>query len=203
MKKGLFITVEGIDGCGKSTQLNLISEYLKEKGYEVIFTREPGCTGLGEKIRHLLLDYEGEVANQCEAFLFLADRAQNIDVIVKPAVREGKIVLCDRHIDSTIAYQGYARGGNIEELQKLNTLATGGYKPDLTFVFDISVETSLKRVEDKKDRMESENKEFFEKVRQGFLKIGKNDPKRVKIINSEGSITEVFGQIRTFIDEII
>lgn len=201
MKKGLFITFEGIDGCGKSTQLNLLSDYLKEKWYDIIFTREPGCKGLGENIRNILLNYDGDVSNRCESFLFLADRAQNIDIIVKPAVKQGKIVLCDRHIDSTIAYQGYARGGNIKELEELNNLATGNYKPDLTFVFDISVKTALKRVGKEKDRMESNGVDFFEKVRQGYLQIGKNEPDRVKVINSELSIEQVFEQVKEIIDE--
>ena len=116
MKKGLFITFEGADGCGKSTQLNLLKNYLEKQGYEVVLTREPGGKGMGEKIRELLLHFEGYVSPKCEAFLFLADRAQNIDTIVKPAVELGKIVLCDRHTDSTIAYQGYGRGEDIEKL---------------------------------------------------------------------------------------
>ncbi|MBR1753575.1 dTMP kinase [bacterium] len=201
MKKGLFITVEGLDGCGKSTQLSLLSDYLLSKGYEVEFTREPGSKGLGESVRNILLNYDGEVSNRCEAFLFLADRAQNIDVIVKPAVEQGKIVLSDRHIDSTLAYQGYARGGDIEQLKYLNNLATNSYKPDLTFVFDISVETSLKRVGENKDRMESENREFFEKVRQGYLEIAKHDRQRVKVIDSETSIETIFEQVKGFVDE--
>lgn len=201
MKKGLFITFEGIDGCGKTTQLNLLSDYLKENGYDVVFTREPGCAGLGENIRNILLNYDKEVSNNCESFLFLADRAQNIDIIVKPAVNEGKIVLCDRHIDSTIAYQGYARGGDIKRLEELNNLATNNYKPDLTLVFDISVNTSLKRVGKEKDRMESNDKEFFEKVRQGYLSIAKDDANRVKVINAEDSIENIFLQVREIVNE--
>ena len=120
IKKGLFITFEGCDGCGKTTQLNLLAEFLKEKGHEIIITKEPGADGLGEKIRELLLNYNGEVSQKCESFLFLADRAQHIDTIVKPALQRSVIVLCDRHTDSTIAYQGYGRGLNIEELSKHN-----------------------------------------------------------------------------------
>ena len=116
MRKGLFITFDGADGCGKSTQLNLLKDYLLQKGFEVLITREPGGKGLGEEIRKLLLHFDGYVSPKCEAFLFLADRAQNIDTIIKPAVNGGKIVLCDRHTDSTIAYQGYGRGEDIEKL---------------------------------------------------------------------------------------
>ena len=203
MSKGLFITVEGIDGCGKSTQLNLLAEYLRAKGYDVVFTREPGCKGLGEGIRNMLLNYDGEVSNACEKFLFLADRAQNIDTIVKPAVNAGKIVLCDRHIDSTLAYQGYARGADLEELRRLNDIATSGFKPDLTFVFDISVDTSLQRVGKEKDRMESEDRSFFERVRNGYLELAKNYPDRIKLINSECSIDEIFVQVRSAVDDTL
>lgn len=201
MKKGLFITVEGLDGCGKSTQIALLADYLKNKGYDVVFTREPGGEGLGNTVREILLESKGVISDRCESFLFLADRAQNIDVIVKPAVLEGKIVLCDRHIDSTVAYQGYARGGDIEQLVYLNNLATGFYKPDLTILFDISVDTSLKRVGKNKDRMESESKNFFEKVRDGYLQIAKEEPERVKVIDSEQSIDDIFNKVRVLIDE--
>src|SRR5574344_2579874 len=154
-KKGLFITFEGIDGCGKTTQLNLLAKYFTDKGYEVIITREPGSVGLGTKIREILLNYDGEVSANCEAFLFLADRAQNIDVIVKPAVKRGAIVLCDRHTDSTIAYQGYGRCLDIKQLKELNDIATSSFKPDLTLVFDIDIETALSRVGKSQDRMEA------------------------------------------------
>ena len=139
-KTGLFITFEGADGCGKTTQLNLLKTYLESQGEEVLVTREPGGKGLGEKFREILLNYDGVVSERCESFLFLADRAQNIDTIVKPAVNSGKIVLCDRHIDSSVAYQGYGRGLDIEEIKQLNTLATGGLLPDLTLVFDIDIQ---------------------------------------------------------------
>ena len=115
----MFITFEGADGCGKTTQIKLIDEYLRSKGYKTLLTREPGSKGLGEKIREILLNYDGEVSSRCESFLFLADRAQHVDCIIKPALQEGTIVLCDRHTDSTVAYQGYGRGLDIEEIKKL------------------------------------------------------------------------------------
>ncbi len=121
----------------------------------MLWTREPGAIGLGQKIRELLLHYDGDVAPMCEAFLFLADRAQHIENIIKPAINSGKIVICDRHTDSTIAYQGYGRGEDIERLTYLNNLATGDTKPDLTFVFDVSTEIAQLRVGDEKDRMEA------------------------------------------------
>lgn len=195
MTKGLFITFEGADGCGKTTQLMLLAKYLKSKGRDVIVTREPGARGLGEKIREILLNYDGEVSSQAEAFLFLADRAQHIDVIVNPAVKNGKIVLCDRHTDSTVAYQGYGRGLDIDRIKMLNNLATGDRRPDLTFVFDIDVETSMKRVGNEKDRMESAGVEFFNRVRNGYHKISELEPERVKVLDASKSIEDIHKEV--------
>ena len=124
--KGFFITFEGADGCGKTTQINLIDEYLRGKGLKTLLTREPGSRGLGVKIREILLNYEGEVAPNCESFLFLADRAQHVDCIIKPALSEGKIVICDRHTDSTLAYQGYGRQLDLNRIKYLNEIAVIG-----------------------------------------------------------------------------
>lgn len=195
MKKGLFITFEGADGCGKTTQLKLLAEYLQSKGKEIIITREPGAKGLGEKVREILLNYDGVVSDRCESFLFLADRAQNIDVIVNPAVDAGKIVLCDRHIDSTVAYQGFGRGLDISRINMLNDIATNSRKPDLTLVFDIDVDTSMSRVGQEKDRMESAGKEFHNRVRYGYLKIAKKEPERIKVINSVQSIEQIHKEV--------
>ena len=203
MQKGLFITFEGADGCGKTTQIKLLEEYLGIKGLDVLLTREPGSKGLGVQIREILLNYDGDVSPTCESFLFLADRAQNIDCIIKPAVQEGKIVLCDRHTDSTIAYQGYGRGVDREELRRLNSIAVGGMKPDLTFVFDVDVQTSQNRVGAEKDRMESAGIEFFERVRQGFLEIAKQEPDRVKVIDSTQSIEEIHKQVIGYVEDAI
>lgn len=201
MKQGLFITFEGIDGCGKSTQLNLLAEYLKGKGHEVLITREPGAVGLGEKLREILLNYDGDVSSNCEAFLFLADRAQHIDTLVRPAMAAGKIVLCDRHTDSTIAYQGYGRGVDLNQIKMLNDIATSALKPDLTFVFDIDIETSAERVGKNKDRMESAGVEFHQKVRDGYLKITESEPQRAMLINSKDSIENIFEQVKVIFDE--
>ncbi len=200
MKKGLFITFEGADGCGKTTQMNLLAEYLKNQGREVVLTREPGGKGLGEKIREILLNYDGEVSDRCESFLFLADRAQNIDTIVNPAVDAGKIVLCDRHTDSSVAYQGYGRGLDIERINMLNNLATNGKKPDITFVFDIDTETSMKRVGKEKDRMESAGFEFHTKVRNGYLEIAKKEPERIKVIDASKSIEEIHQEVLSYLN---
>lgn len=201
--KGLFVTFEGGDGCGKTTQLNLVEKYLSEKGQNIIKTREPGSIGLGQKLREVLLHYDGDVASTAEAFLFLADRAQHIEKLVLPAIEEGKIVLCDRHTDSTIAYQGYGRGENIEQIKMLNNLATQGLKPDLTLIFDVSEEIAQTRVGAEKDRMESAGNEFHKRVRNGYLEIAKQEPSRVKVIDANLSIEEVFQQVKKYIDEII
>lgn len=203
MSKGLFITFEGADGCGKTTQIKLAAEYLKNKGYDVILTREPGAKGLGEQLREILLNYDGIVSDRCESFLFLADRAQHIDTIVVPAVDAGKIVLCDRHIDSTVAYQGYGRGQDIEQINKLNMIATNNRKPDLTIVFDIDVETSMSRVGNEKDRMESSGTEFFNKVRHGYLEIAKQEPQRVRVLDSAKSIEEIHESVIKLINSLV
>lgn len=195
MRKGLFITFEGGDGCGKTTQIKLLDEYLRGKGYKTLLTREPGSKGLGIKLREILLNYDGEVSPTCESFLFLADRAQHVDCIIKPALEEGVIVLCDRHTDSTVAYQGYGRGLDLEQIHNLNNIATSGLKPDLTIVLDVDVETSQKRVGAEKDRMESAGIEFFERVRKGFLEIAKQEPERVKVVDSTQTIEEIHQQI--------
>ena len=202
VKRGYFITFEGADGCGKTTQLELLAQYLKEKNKEVIITREPGAKGLGEKIREILLNYEGEVSDRCESFLFLADRAQHIDMIVNPAVKAGKIVLCDRHIDSSVAYQGYGRGLDIEQIDRLNMLATNGRRPDLTLVFDIDVETSMKRVGKEKDRMESAGVEFFNRVRKGYLELAKQEPERIRVLDATKSIEEIHNEVVKIISEL-
>lgn len=195
MEKGLFITFEGCDGCGKTTQLELLAKYLQDKGYDVIVTREPGARGLGEKLREILLNYDGEVSSNCESFLFLADRAQHIDTIVKPAIDAGKIVLCDRHIDSTAAYQGYGRGLDLEQINYLNNIATSGLKPDLTLLFDVDIETSMARVGNNKDRMESAGIEFQEKVRHGYLELAKKEPKRIKVFDSGKTIEQLHQEV--------
>ena len=195
MTKGLFITFEGGDGCGKTTQIKLLDEYLRAKGYKTLLTREPGSKGLGVKLREILLNYDGEVSPTCESFLFLADRAQHVDCIIKPALEDGVIVLCDRHTDSTVAYQGYGRGLDLEQIHNLNKIATSGLKPDLTIVLDVDVETSQARVGDEKDRMESAGIEFFERVRNGFLEIAKQEPQRVKVVDATQSIDEIHKQI--------
>jgi len=201
MKKGLFITFEGIDGCGKTTQINLLKDYLEKNGHTVVLTREPGAKGLGEKVREILLNYDGDVSSRCESFLFLADRAQNIDIIVKPAIEKGYIVLCDRHTDSSVAYQGYGRKLDINGIKDLNNLATNNMQPDLTFIFDISIDTSLSRIGKARDRMEKAGIEFFNRVRNGYIEISKQEPERVKLLNGNSSVEEIHKKIIEYIHQ--
>ncbi len=202
-KRGYFITFEGADGCGKTTQIQLIKEYLDKKNIENILTREPGGSDLGVHLRKILLHYENPVSNIAETFLYLADRAQHIEYKIKPALESGKIVLCDRHTDSTIAYQGYGREQNIDEIKHLNSIATAGVIPDLTIVFDIDTEIAQKRLQGEKDRLEAEGSEFHKKLRHGYLEIAKNDPKRVKVIDANKSIERVFSDTIKVIEEIL
>ena len=203
MTRGLFVTFEGADGCGKTTQIELLNKYLQENGKSTLLTREPGAKGLGVKLREILLNYDGEVSPQCESFLFLADRAQHIDCIIKPALKEGKIILCDRHTDSTVAYQGYGRGLDLDRINMLNNIATSGLKPDLTIVFDVDIETSMQRVGKEKDRMESAGIEFFNKVRRGYLEIAKREPQRVKVIDSSNTIDNIHKQVVELVNGLV
>lgn len=199
----MFITFEGADGCGKTTQLKLLAEYLVQKGYDVVITREPGAVGLGEKIREILLNYEGEVSSRAEAFLFLADRSQHIDNLIKPSINQGKIVLCDRHTDSTVAYQGYGRGQDLERIRLLNEIAVDNVVPDLTFVFDIDVETSMSRVGNEKDRMESAGVEFHNRVRDGYLKIASENTRRIRVLNSARCIEDINKEVVQIMDKFL
>ena len=136
-KKGYFITFEGADGCGKTTQIELLDKFLKEKGLKTLLTLEPGATDLGKNLRQILLHYEKPVSDEAEMFMYLADRAQHAQMVIKPALEDKKIVLCDRYTDSTVAYQGYGREGDIEQINILNKIATKGLKSDLTILFDL------------------------------------------------------------------
>ncbi|MBR6127545.1 dTMP kinase [bacterium] len=202
MRKGLFITFEGADGCGKTTQIKLLNSYLLNKGFETLITREPGAIGLGEKFREILLNYEGDVSPTCESFLFLADRAQHVDCIIKPALKDGKIILCDRHTDSTVAYQGYGRGLDLGRINYLNEIATAGLRPDLTIILDVDIETSMKRVGSERDRMESAGTDFFNRVRNGYLQIAKQDPDRVKLISSADTIENIHKKVVELVESL-
>jgi dTMP kinase len=183
-KYGRLITFEGIEGCGKSTLAKELYEYLKSKNYKVIFTREPGGGKLGEKIREILLSNEFEIPDYSELFLFLASRYEHTKNVIIPKLKEGYIVISDRYMDSTIAYQGYGRKIDLKLLEKLNEIATLGIKPDLTFLIDLPEEISFNRLKDKiLDRIESEEIEFYKRVRFGYIEIARNEPLRFIILD--------------------
>jgi dTMP kinase len=203
MMRGKLITFEGIDGCGKSTQMRLLGQYLTERGVAVVSTREPGGTELGRKVRSALLDGgAGSVEPLAELLLYAADRAQHVRRVILPALSIGKVVLSDRFYDATTVYQGYARGFDLELVNQLNELATGGLKPDLTLLFDLDVETGLKRTmrrgdgtgvtAARPDRLDQEPMEFHERVRQAYLDIAAREPERFRVIPSAGPVEVTF-----------
>ncbi len=202
MRRGKLITFEGVDGCGKSTQMRLLEQYLMKRGVAVISTREPGGTELGKKIRSALLDGEkGSVEPLAELLLYAADRAHHVRRVIMPALSEGKVVLSDRFYDATTVYQGYARGFDLTLVNQLNELATGGLKPDLTLLFDLDVETGLRRTRKRgddtsgaaqPDRLDQEPMEFHERVRDAYLEIAAREPQRFRVIPAAGSVEETF-----------
>jgi len=185
--KGLFVSFEGIEGCGKTTQALLLAKWLKSRGHQVIITREPGGTPLAEKIRKVLLDSRNHsMSPLTELLLLQASRAQHLAQVIIPALKAGQVVVCDRFADSSTAYQGYGRGMDLEMVNQLNQIAVDGCWPKLTLVFDLPVETGFARAAKRKralDRMEQQQKTFHRKVRQGFLAIAKADPDRVKVLD--------------------
>ena len=202
--KGIFITFEGIDGCGKSTQCEMLKEYLKENNKDFIFVREPGGTVIGERIREILLDKKNtQMDPRTELLLFEAARAQITEEVIKPALEEGKIVLCDRFFDSSSAYQGMARGMGMDFVAALNMAATGGLKPDVTFFFDISAEEALERRGKRgeaSDRIELAGLKFQEDVRRGYIELAKNSDGRVITIDATKGIDEIFEVVKSSLE---
>lgn len=203
MTRGVFITFEGADGCGKTTQIELLKKYLDEKNIKNIQTREPGATELGVELRKILLHYEKPVSDVAETFLYLADRAQHTEFEIKPMLDDGYIILCDRFIDSTVSYQGYARKQDINQINKLNEIATKGLKPDLTIVFDIESTIAQKRLQGEKDRLEKEGLEFHKALRFGYLELAKKEPDRIKVINADDTIENIHKKVIELISRYI
>lgn len=196
-KTGLFITFEGIDGSGKSTQLNLCAEALQQAGHEVVITRNPGGTEFGQELRAILLHSRRQVFPLSELLLFIADRAQHMDEVVLPALAAGKVVLCDRHMDSTLAYQGYGRGLSHETIRELNQIAIQGKQPDLTLLFDAEPAILAQRVNKRgqADRLEGEKAEFHARVREGFLSLAEQEPERIQVFNALDSTEALHQQV--------
>jgi dTMP kinase len=207
MSPGLFITLEGVEGSGKTTQAGLVADALRVHGHRVIVTREPGGTRAGETIRAIFLDPSVALQPEAELLLVLADRAQHVREQLRPALGEGAIVISDRYSDSTLAYQGYGRGLDLAMLTRLNEFATGGMRPDRTFVLDFAAEAGLARTrarmrgaERTPDRFEGQRAEFHRRVRDGFLAIARAEPDRVTVIDAAAPIAEVTAAIVPLIE---
>ncbi len=203
MATGLFITLEGIEGAGKTTQVDFIAEFFTQKGNDVTLTREPGGTKMGEAIRAILLDSSNlHIDSMTELLLIFTARAQHLQEIISPALGKGHTVICDRFTDATYAYQCGGRGISYKEISILEALIQRGLKPDLTLLFDVPVDVGLIRAtsRSKADRFEGEASEFFEKVRLAYLGIAKTEPDRFKIINANQAVTEIQKEITTILE---
>jgi len=198
---GIFITLEGIEGSGKSTQAAKLRDHLAAKGFDVVVTREPGGSPIAEKIRRILLDPSNtRMVPLAELFLYEASRTQHVAEVIGPALEAGKWVICDRFFDASTAYQGNARGIDVATVERLNLLATGGIKPDLTIVLDLEADVGLKRLGRSPDRLEAESLAFHRRVREGYLKIAASDSSRIKIVDASGSIDDISIRIREIVE---
>ena len=203
MTKGKFITIDGVEGAGKSTQIDLICSYLHQKGIEVVRTREPGGTVVGEKIRSVLLDVENqEMHSDTELLLMFSSRNELIQNKIIPALNEGFWVVSDRFTDASFAYQGGGRMLNLDRIDKLADWVLGDFKPDLTLFLDVSVEVGMERIESRaaKDRIELEERAFFERVRSVFVSRSEAFPDRIKLIDANDSVEGIQSKIRAYID---
>ncbi|MGH7816709.1 MAG: dTMP kinase [Candidatus Binatia bacterium] len=207
-----FVTFEGGDGTGKTTQIHALEHHLIQQGRACVVTREPGGTSLGKFVRQVLLEVgDHDIASSTELFLYLADRAQHVHEIIRPALAAGKIVLCDRFTDSTLAYQGYGRGIDLRLLRQLNDIADGGVRPDLTFLLDCPIELGLARAnrrqseagKSREDRFEREKVEFHDKIRAGFLEMARGEPARFRVLDAARSVEEVWRDVKSIIEQEI
>jgi dTMP kinase len=199
---GTFITFEGIDGSGKSTQLKLVSNFLREKGCDPLLTREPGGTTIGLRLREALLDAHEQVDPLTELLVFAADRAQHVRRVLRPALAKGDVVISDRYADATVAYQGAGRGFEPSLISEIVRLATEGLVPDLTLLFDVSVTESTVRTtrrsnaRNKRDRLDIEHSDFHERVREAYLEIAAAEPNRVKVIDTSGTVETTHERVK-------
>ncbi|CDF57173.1 dTMP kinase [Thermobrachium celere] len=203
--KGLFITFEGPDGAGKTTQINMLKEYLTSKGYDVVLTREPGGTAIGEKIRNVILDVENkEMDDICEALLYAASRAQHVKQLILPSIDQGKIVICDRFVESSIVYQGYARGLGEDKIEAINNIATRGLVPDVVFLLMLTPEEGIKRKKKsgELDRLEMEKLEFHNRVYEGYNRL-KERRKNIFEIDATLDIDDIHNRIVRVVESLL
>ena len=204
MGRGKFITFEGCDGCGKSTQLRLLSKYLTDNGIAHIFTREPGGGKISEAIRDILLNGKNmEMTDECEALLYSASRVQHLSDRVEPALDEGKLVICDRYVDSSFAYQAYARGLGLDFIRKINAFALEKYLPDVTIFIDLTPEAAFKRKHgaDENDRLEKAGMEFHKRVYEGYKAVAAAEPERVMCVDGTQTPQEIFADVVKILQE--
>lgn len=207
----IFITFEGPDGSGKSTQIKLISEFLKQAGYQIYLTREPGGTPIGDQIRHVLHDvHNTAMTARAEILLYSASRAQLVEQVILPRLKHGDVVLCDRYADSTYAYQGYGRGLNFDNLRMITRFATQSLKPDLTIYLDLPVEEGLERKEKANsagqgewNRMDRLEIDFHQRVRAGYLEMAQAEPDRWLVVNATASVEEIFQKICQRLEDVL
>ena len=206
MEKGIFISIEGPDGSGKSTQIENIKAFFKERNIDIVFTREPGGTPIGERIREIILDNNcKEMCSMTEAMLYAASRAQHVSEIIKPALSEGKVVVCDRFVDSSIAYQGFGRELG-DPVKVINMYAIDGCMPDVTFLLKLDPDIGIQRIlkgREAEDRLEQEKAEFHRKVFEGYLELEKMYPERVVGIDASRSIEDIKNEIYSRLEELI
>ena len=205
--RGLFITFEGTDGAGKTTQIQRLSAELGQAGYDICLTREPGGTPISEQIRDMLLNPDhSEMAATTELLLYAASRAQHVSEVIKPALEAGKIVISSRFADAMVVYQGYGRGLDLERIKRLNRIATEGVTPDVTFVLDLPVEIGLQRVQKSRgglDRLEREKIDFHQRLRDGYRALAQQEPQRLKIVDAQASPEKVYAQIMAAIQSLL
>lgn len=202
--KGHFITFEGVEGSGKTTQMAILGHALETRGYPVVRTREPGGTKIGDAIRSLILDSKNQIMDaKTEFLLYLASRAQHLKEVILPALAEGKIVLCDRFADATYAYQGYGRGLSKREIDLIGRFVTGGLSPDLTLLLDIDVKKGLARLKGREEinRLDQETLEFHEAVRKGYLNLAKKNSRRIRVIRTDAGVEEIAKKIKEAVDD--
>jgi dTMP kinase len=201
----MFIAFEGIEGSGKTTHVDLLSDYLREKGHEVVTTREPGGTPVGEALRSVLLRKDLHVLPLTELLVFLASRAQHVEEVIRPALDKGSIVLCDRFIDASFAYQGYGRGIDLGIIETLNRLVTKGVRPNLTILLDCAVDIGLARksADGNLDRFEKEDLSFHNRIRNAYLELAEDDPKRYVVLNAKNDLTGTQAVIREKVEKLL
>ncbi len=209
MSKGILVTFEGVEGSGKSTHCERICAYLEKKGFEVVHVHEPGGTRIGQQVRNILLSGENEeMVDRTELFLFMASRSQIVGELIRPALNAGKVVVCDRYIDSTVTYQGYGRGIDEKFIKVLNKFAVGEVVPDLTIVLDVETPIGLKRAKkrlsgEKPDRIEKLKLSFHQRIREGYLALARAEPGRVRIVDVDRDIKKTERAVKKCVDRFL